>query len=151
MSAEQNKANSRRFFEEAANKGNLDLIDEIADANCVTHQADGVGGNDLRGREALKQLVKMYKVAFPDLRFTVGDQIAEGDKVVTRWSSEGTHKGELMGIPPTGKHVAGVTGISIDRYSGGKFVEGWGNWDTLGLMQKLGIVPALAQPAATRN
>ena len=150
MSAEQNKASSRRFLEEAANKGNLDLIDEIADANCVTHQADGVG-NDLRGREALKQLVKMYKVAFPDLRFTVEDQVAEGDKVVTRWSSEGTHKGELMGIPPTGKHAAHVTGISIDRYSGGKFVEGWTNWDTLGLMQKLGVIPALGQPAEARR
>jgi predicted ester cyclase len=151
MSAEQNKVNSRRFLEDAANKGNLDLIDEIADPNCVIHQPDGVGGNDLRGREALKQLVKMYYAAFPDLRFTVEDQIAEGDKVVTRWSSEGTHKGELMGIAPTGKHAAGVTGISIDRYSGGKFVEGWGNWDTLGLMQKLGVIPAPAQPAATRR
>lgn len=150
MSAEQNKANSRRFLEEAANKGNLDLIDEIADPNCVIHQAAGVGGGDVRGREALKQFVKMYYAAFPDLRFTVEDQIAEGDKVVTRWSSEGTHKGELMGIAPTGKHAAGITGITIDRYSGGKFVEGWGNWDTLGLMQKLGIVPALAQPAGTR-
>ena len=151
MSAEQNKANSRRFLEDVGNKGNLDLLDEIADPNCVIHQADGVGGNDLRGREALKQLVKMYYAAFPDLRFTVEDQIAEDDKVVTRWSSEGTHKGELMGIAPTGKHAAGVTGISIDRYSGGKFVEGWGNWDTLGLMQKLGVIPAVAQPAAIRR
>jgi predicted ester cyclase len=75
--------------------------------------------HDIRGREALKQLVKMYYTAFPDLRFTVEDQVAEGDKVVTRYSSEGTHKGELMGIAPTGKHAAGVTGISIDRYSGG--------------------------------
>ena len=150
MSAEQNKVNSRRFLEDVGNKGNFDLLDEIADANCVIHQADGVGGGVVRGREALKQLVKMYYAAFPDLRFTVEDQIAEGDKVVTRWSSEGTHKGELMGIAPTGKHAAGVTGITIDRYSGGKFVEGWGNWDTLGLMQKLGIIPALAQPAAAR-
>ena len=85
------------------------------------------------------------------IRVAVEDQIAEGDKVVTRWSSEGTHKGELMGIAPTGKHASGVTGISIDLYSGGKFVEGWGNWDTLGLMQKLGVIPALAQPVATRS
>jgi predicted ester cyclase len=93
----------------------------------------------------------MYYAAFPDLRFTVEDQVAEGDKVVTRWSSEGTHKGELMGIAPTGKHAAGVTGISIDRYLDGKFVEGWANWDTLGLMQKLGVIPAVAQPVATRG
>jgi predicted ester cyclase len=151
MSAEQNKANSRRFYEEVCNKGSLDLLDELADPNCVTHQADGAGGNDIRGRDALKQFVKMYYAAFPDLRFTIEDQFAEGDKVVTRLSSEGTHKGELMGIAPTGKHVAGVTGIFIDRYSGGKFVEGWGNWDTLGLMQKLGVIPAPAQPAEARR
>ena len=150
MSTEQNKANSRRFLEDVVNRKNLDLLDEIADPNCVIHQADGVGGNDVRGREGLKQFVKMYYTAFPDLRFTVEDQVAEGDKVVTRWSSEGTHKGELMGIPPTGKHAAGVTGISIDRYSGGKFVEGWGNWDPLVLMQKLGVIPAPAKPAGTR-
>ncbi|HXN00466.1 MAG TPA: ester cyclase [Candidatus Dormibacteraeota bacterium] len=151
MSAEQNKVNSRRFLEDAANRGSVDLLDELADPNCVVHQADGVGGNDIRGREAFKQFLKMYYAAFPDLHFTVEDQVAEGDKVVTRWSSEGTHNGELMGIAPTGKHVASVTGITIDRYSGGKFVEGWGNWDTLGLMQKLGVIPALAQPAATRR
>jgi predicted ester cyclase len=151
MSVEQNKANSRRFYKDAANKGNVDLLDELADPNGVIHQADGVGGTDIRGREAFKQFLKTYYAAFPDLRFTVEDQVAEGDKVVTRWTSEGTHKGELMGIAPTGKHAANVTGISIDRYSGGKFVEGWGNWDTLGLMQKLGIIPALAQPAATRR
>jgi predicted ester cyclase len=151
MSAEQNKASSRRVIEEVFNKGKLEVLDEVADSNVVAHQADGEGGNDIKGREELKQFVKMYLAAFPDLRFTVEDQIAEGDKVVTRWSSEGTHKGELMGIPPTGKHVAGVTGITIDRYSGGKSVESWGNWDTLGLMQKLGVIPALAQPAAARR
>ena len=147
MSAEENKANARRFYDEVCNKGNLDLLDELADPNTVAHQADG---NDIRGHEALKQFVKMYYTAFPDLRFTVEDQVAEGDKVVTRWLAEGTHNGELMGIAPTGKHVAGVTGISIDRYSGGKFVESWRNWDTLGLMQQLGVIRALAQPAATR-
>jgi steroid delta-isomerase-like uncharacterized protein len=151
MSAEQNKASSRRIIEEVWNKGKLDLIDELTDPNCVVHQADGAGGNDISGREELKRFAKMYLAAFPDLRFTVEDQVAEGDKVVTRWSSEGTHKGELMGIPPTGKHATGVTGITIDRYSGGKFVESWGNWDTLGLMQKLGVIPAVGQPAAARR
>jgi predicted ester cyclase len=148
MSAEQNKANSRRFFEDVCNKGNLDLLDELVDTNVVGYQADG---NDIRGREALKQFVRMYYTAFPDLRFTIEDQFAEGDKVVTRWSSQGTHKGELMGIAPTGKHAAGVTGISIDRYSGGKQVEGWTNWDTLGLLQKLGVIPAVGQPAEARR
>ncbi len=148
MSAEQNRANSRRFFDEVWNQGNLDVIDQLADPNIVGHEP--VGG-ETRGREALRQFVSMYRTAFPDLRVTIEDQFAEGDKVVTRWSSRGTHKGELMGIAPTGKHVAGVTGIAIDRYSSGKFVEGWGNWDTLGLMQKLGVIPALAQPAATRR
>lgn len=147
MSAEQNKASARRAFEEVWSKGNLSVLDELSDPNTVGH--DPVSG-DTRGREAGKQLVSMYRTAFPDIHFTIEDQVAEGDKVVTRWSSSGTHKGELMGIAPTGKRAT-VTGISIDRFSGGKQVEDWTNWDALGLMQQLGVIPALGQPAGTRR
>ena len=147
MSAEQNKANARRFYEEVWNQGNLDVIDQLADPNVVGH--DPVGG-EIRGREALRQFVSGNRTAFPDLRITIEDQVAEGDKVVTRWSSRGTHKGDLMGIAPTGKQTR-VTGISIDRYSGGKVVEDYTDWDALGLMQQLGVIPALRQVAATRR
>jgi predicted ester cyclase len=147
MSTEQNKATSRRFFEEVWNKGKLDVLDEITDPNFVGHEP--VGG-DIRGREALKQFIRMYRTAFPDLRFTIEDQVAEGDNLVTRWSTSGTHNGGLMGIAPTGKQTRS-TGISVERFSAGKTVEDWTNWDALGLMQQLGVIPALGQPAATRR
>ena len=89
----------------------------------------------------------MYRGALPDLLMTVEDLIAEGDKVVTRWTARGTHQGELMGIPPSGNRVE-VTGISVDRIEGGKFVEGWANYDALGMMQQIGAVPTAEQAQA---
>jgi predicted ester cyclase len=85
----------------------------------------------------------MFRAAFPDLHLTVTDQFEEGDKLVSRWTATGTHKGELMGIAPTGTHVT-VTGITIGRFQSGKLVESWENGDTLGLLQQLGVVPVLA-------
>ena len=82
-----------------------------------------------------------YRTAFPDLRLTIEAQVSEGDLVVTRWKASGTHQGELFGIAPTGKQAT-VTGISLTRVSGGKIAEDWTNWDTLGLLQQLGAVPA---------
>jgi steroid delta-isomerase-like uncharacterized protein len=82
----------------------------------------------------------MYRAAFPDLQFTVEDIIDQDDRVVIRWSSRGTHQGELMGLAPTGKIVT-VTGISIDRFADGKVAESWTNWDVLGLMRQLGAAP----------
>lgn len=86
----------------------------------------------------------MFMSAFPDTKMTVEQQIAEGDKVVTRWKAQGTHKGELMGIPPTGKQVT-VTGISIERIVGGMIVESWEEFDQMGMMQQLGVIPAPGQ------
>jgi predicted ester cyclase len=85
--------------------------------------------------------------AFPDVRFTINDQFADGDKVATRWTVTGTNKGALMGIPPTGKHST-VSGITIDRYQNGKAIESFTNWDTLGMFQQLGVVPMLAPAGA---
>lgn len=85
----------------------------------------------------------MYRTAFPDTCFTIEEMIAEGDTVVTRWTARGTHKGDLMGVLPTHKRVT-VTGITINRITRGKIAESWDNWDTHGLMQQLGAVPALA-------
>jgi predicted ester cyclase len=82
----------------------------------------------------------MYQMAFPDVRMTVEDGFAEGDKVVVRWTGRGAHTGELMGIPPTGKQVT-VTGIDVYRVAGGKLVERWGEFDQMGMMQQLGVVP----------
>ena len=111
MSVEENKALVRRIFEEVWNQGKLDVVNEVCPPNVVAHL---VGNPDIRGIEGYKQFVTTFRTAFPDLHYTIEAQIAEGDKVVTRWISTGTHKGELMGIPPTDKQAT-VMGISIDR------------------------------------
>jgi steroid delta-isomerase-like uncharacterized protein len=140
MSAET-KATARRLLEEAFNSGNLDVVDELVAPEFVNHDAalpePGVG------IEAAKASITGYREAFPDLRLTIEQQLAEGEYVTTRWSARGTHQGNLMGMAPTGKQAT-VTGITIDRIVDGRFVESWTNWDTLGLMQQLGVIPALA-------
>jgi steroid delta-isomerase-like uncharacterized protein len=140
MSADT-KAIARRFLEEAFNSGNLDVVDELVAPEFVNHDAalpePGVG------IEAAKASITGYREAFPDLRLTIEQQLAEGEYVTTRWSARGTHQGNLMGMAPTGKQAT-VAGITIDRIVDGRFVESWTNWDTLGLMQQLGVIPALA-------
>jgi steroid delta-isomerase-like uncharacterized protein len=138
MSVEENKAIFRRIVEEGFNKGNLAIVDELVATNHVNHT------DNVHGPEEYKQFITMYRTAFPDLHMTIEDQIAEGDKVVNRWTSRGTHKGDLMGIPPTGKQTT-VTGMYVARIIGGKIVEEWGNFDALGMMQQLGVVPPPGQ------
>ena len=139
MQPEENKAVTRRFLEEIFQGGNLELVDELFAPNFVLH--DPSVPEEVRGLEALKQYITMYRTAYPDTHFTVEDQIAEGDEVVTRWMGQGTHQGELMGIAPTGNQVT-VTGIEIDRISGGKIEETWVSYDALGMMQQLGVIPS---------
>lgn len=141
MSAEENKAIVRRLFEELWNQGKLDVADEIFATDYIFHEP--VAG-EVRGPEGFKQFVSMYRIAFPDLQFRIEDQIAEGDKIVTRWTATGTHKGELMGISPTSVQVT-VTGIGIAHTDGDKIVEFWDNYDALGMLQQLGVVPPLGE------
>jgi len=138
---EENKAIARRDFEEVWNQGNLDAIEEICTPVGFGHMG---GGPDINTIEDYKQYVTMYRTAFPDIHFTFEDEIAQGDKVVIRWTVTGTHKGDLMGISPTGKQCTG-TGITIYRFSGGKIQESWSNWDDLGMLQQLGIVPPIGE------
>jgi steroid delta-isomerase-like uncharacterized protein len=142
MSA-QNKAVAMRFFE-AFNARDLDAFDEILAPDAVDHDPQNPF-REMRGPEGAKRNAQMYHAAFSDGRFEVHEQLAEGDCVVTRWTAKGTNDGELMGMPPTGKSVE-IDGIGIDRIADGKVVESWGCWDTLGMMQQLGVVPE-AQPA----
>ncbi len=142
--SEDNKAILRRITDEVFNQGNLDVVDELFAPNYVLHDP-GVPGGELRGVESFKQQwVSMFRTAFPDLQLTVQDQVAEGDRVVTRYVGRGTHRGELMGIPPT-NNVALVSGMIMSRVSGGRVEEDWNNLDTFGMMQQLGVVPSPGQ------
>ena len=139
MSAIENKALVRRFFEEA-NKGKaaaMAVIDELCATNIIYH---GGGGEEIRGLKDYKQSTSEMYNASPDVHFTIDDMVAEEDKVAVRFTLTGTHTGEFMGRPPTNKKLTGW-GINIYRVVGGKFVEGWERSDTLGLMQQLGVVP----------
>src|SRR5690348_11038428 len=109
MSPEENKANDRRFAEEVWNKGNMSVVDELIAPNFVLH--DPISPTPMQGVEAFKQYIMMYRSAYPDTRFIIEDQVAEGDMAVQRWTAHGTQQGTLMGIPPTGKAVtvAGMT------------------------------------------
>ncbi len=139
MSTEQNKELVRRLIEEAFNRGNISLIDEFFAPDFVEHEELPPGIPP--GREAPKQLTIMLRNAFPDFKATIDDIMAEGDKVVVRQTWSGTQNGEFMGIPPTGKSVSfGV--IDIIRIAGGKLVEHWGQMDSMGMMQQLGVIPA---------
>lgn len=140
MSTEQNRALGYRWAELWNADKDLSVIDEIVDPNFVSHSAPpGLAP----GIEGVRQWTTLFRKAFPDLWSTADDVIVEGDKVVERFTSGGTHKGEFFGIPPTG--VSGsITGINIFRVANGKIVEHWGNSDDLGLMQKLGVIPAMA-------
>jgi predicted ester cyclase len=141
MSTEENKALARRLFEEGINQRNWAVLDELCTPDFVLHNV----ALTLQGLEPVKQFLSMYLTAFPDAQFTIEDLIAEGDKVVVRETFRGTHQGDLMGIPPTGKQVT-VSAIVIVRIVNGKAVEGWQNGDTLGTLQQLGVVPAQGQP-----
>ena len=135
--SEENKAAARRVFE-AFSTGEVDSLHEVVAEDVVDHDPQNPRADE--GLEGFKQQVAMYREAFPDLRLTIEDQIAEGDKVCSRWTAVGTHQGGGLGIPASGK-TSTVTGIGIDRFEDGKIVEVWGNWDTLGMLQQIGAIP----------
>jgi steroid delta-isomerase-like uncharacterized protein len=137
VSTEENKATFRRYVEAVGNAGNLDLADDVFD-RYLAHQPDGSVLE--RGPEDVKRFMGEFRSAFPDFHSTIEDQIAEGDRVVTRWRMRGTHQGEFRGIAPTGKELD-ITGIGIFRFSDGKVVESWDNFDQLGMMRQLGAIP----------
>lgn len=135
-------AASRRLLEEGFNDGNLALADELVAPNAVSHDP-GLPRElqQMRGPEQFKRVVSMYRQAFPDVQMTVDDAIAQADKVVLRWHAEGTHRGTLQGLAPTGVRGS-VTGIAIHRWQDGKVVEVWNEWDNLGLARQVGAAPA---------
>ncbi len=146
MSTEENKQLTRRFYDEVWNKGNLNAVDEYVSPDFHEHESQFSIGRimgapaESEGVEGVKQGTAAVRRAFPDLRVTVEDQIAEGDCVVTRWKAVATQTGPLGSMPPTGKRAT-VTGVWIDRISGGKIVESWEEYDVFGLLMQLGLIP----------
>jgi steroid delta-isomerase-like uncharacterized protein len=137
MMSEENKDFVRRGWEEVANQKNMDALEEFYAADAVWHEP----GQVLQGLEEIRQYVALNFAAFPDVNFTIEDVIAEGDKVVTRWTVRGTHQGETEEYgPPTGRQIE-LEGLTISRIEGGKIVEEWERFDNLSFMQQLGLAP----------
>lgn len=140
--SDQNTALVERAIAEVWNQGNFSNLDELVANDIVVHTS--TPGDEIRGAAGIRQFYTMLRDAFPDIHFTVEDQIAAGDRVVTRWTASGTHRGEFMGVAPTGRRVR-VSGVDIDRIVGGKVVECWPITDYLHLLQQLGAVPEPGQ------
>ena len=138
MTLEENKSLAFRFWEEIWNQGNLDAADQIVSSDFLLYLP--TNPEPLHGPEGLKQWATVVGTAFPDKHFSIEDVIAEGNSVVTRWLLRGTHNGDFMAIPPTGKQVT-MSGISIFRIADGKIVEDRAAEDTLNLLQQVGAIP----------
>ena len=136
------KAIAHYFLAESFNTGNLVPADELIAASFTNH--DPSTPPLPAGPEGYKQLISTYRAAYPDIHMTIDDLIVEGDKVVGHWTARGTNTGPLMGMPPTGKQAT-VTGISILTITNGQVTEQWTNWDALGMLQQLGVVPTPGQ------
>ena len=142
--SEMNKNLVRRCMEGAFNQGDMSVIDQCV-ANDYVYREAVIG--EKRGKQELKELVQLYKSAFPDCRMKIEEQIAEGDQVVTRWTAHGTHRGSLLGIAPTNKAVT-VQGVIISRIRDGKIVEEFETYDAFGMFRQLGAMPSTAPKAA---
>ncbi len=135
---ENNKAVIRKFLEEVINQNRMDRATDLVAEDFV--ELDPLPGQR-QGREGLKEVLGMMRAAFPDIHWAVEEMVAEGDKVVTRFSWTGTHRGSFMGIPATGKSVV-VKGVVIDQLAGGKMSASQMLMDSLGMMQQLGVIPS---------
>jgi steroid delta-isomerase-like uncharacterized protein len=131
-----NRAAARAVFD-VWSTGELERLDDLVAGDVVHHDPYDPNGAD--GLDGMKRTIELNRRAFPDMRLEVEDQIAEGDKVVTRWRGEMTHRGELGGAAPSGKQVT-ITGITIDRFENGRIVEAWRSMDTLGLLRGIGAL-----------
>lgn len=140
MSTEDNKALVRRFYDEVFNNKNMVGVDAFVAPNVIDHSLPPGAPGEIEG---VRQTIAMFLTAFPDLHLTLEDIIAEGDKVVVRWTMRGTHQGASLGMPPTGKQFT-LPGISLVRLDGGMAAETWVSYDQLVMLQQLGLAPAPA-------
>ena len=145
MSA-SNKAIVRPLYDEVWNKRRLELVDEIISPSHALHDPNLTGS--AVGPEAYKRQVSRFIAAFPDLRFTIEDIVGENEKLAVSWTISGTHKSEFMGVPATNKKVS-VHGITIHHFVNAKIMDSYVSWDAWGMMQQLGVVPALGESKAS--
>jgi predicted ester cyclase len=131
--AEENKAVYRRFIETLFNEGRLERLGELVDPDYVFHDAPP---GTPQGPDAIREVVTMFRAAFPDLKITIEDQVAEGDKVCSRATTRGTHRGPIFGIAPTGRAIA-MSGLTLVRIAGGRVAESWVKNDVAGLLTQL--------------
>jgi len=131
----------QQVIEDVYNARDLSPLDRLIAPDMVYHMA---GSPEMHGPEGFRQLAGMFLGAFPDLEITIEDMFEHGDRITGRWTMVGTHEGDLMGIPPTGKRVT-MIGTSVDRVAGGQVAEAWTVLDSLGLMQQLGVAPAMGR------
>jgi steroid delta-isomerase-like uncharacterized protein len=137
-----NKAAARRLYEEAFAQGKTEVVDEVLEADFVCHDPNSETG-EIRGAQTIKGEIDYFRNAVPDLFWHVEDQLAEGDKVTTRYTLGGTHQGEFFGVPGSGKRIE-ISGINVDRFDeSGKMVEEWASYDLLGAMRQAGAIPEL--------
>jgi steroid delta-isomerase-like uncharacterized protein len=147
MSAEESKAIMRRFWE-VWEQGNVELLDELLAPEYINHT---LAAPDLpSGPQGVKEVVSMFRSGIPDLKVVIEDMIAEGDKVATRYALEGIHRGELFGVPPTGKHLS-IKSMTVERLSEGKIVEHWRVTDELDMMRQLGAIGAPGGQSSERG
>src|SRR5919112_284909 len=145
MSTEQSKSVVRQGMEALfTHDGDLDSLEETYSAEYVGHAPPFP---DIVGLQAAKGFAMGYRQAFPDLKTTTEDMIAEGDKVVVRWTTSGTHQGQTEAFGPATGNRMEIMGITVQRFEDGKIAEGWTNADTLGQMQQLGMAPGAEGPA----
>jgi predicted ester cyclase len=138
--SEVNKDKARRLMEEGFGQGRLEIVDEVLDPDFVCHDPNSESG-EVRGAGTIKHEIEWFRNAVPDLTYTVVDQVAEGDKVVTRYTAGDTHQGEFFGVAPTGNRIE-MSGMQVDRFDeSGKMAEEWVEYDLLGAMRQMGAMP----------
>jgi steroid delta-isomerase-like uncharacterized protein len=146
--SEENKEKARRLMEEAFGQGKTEVIDEVLHSDFVCYDPNSESG-EIRVVDTIKGEIEYFRSAVPDLTYTVEDQVAEGDKVVSRWKASGTHQGEFFGVPGSGNRIE-MSGIQIDRFDeSGKMVEEWPEYDLLGAMKQIGAIPEPQQQAGS--
>lgn len=148
MYLENNKTTCRRFIQQIFNEGDLSSFRDFVSTDSLHHELDDMSVPAGRSSEWYADMIHLYRLAFPDLRIEVQDQIAENDQVVTSLRIQGTQKGPLLGIGVSGKTVD-VTGIRVDRLAEGKITESWFHWDALGMLRQINALPELARNPQT--